>query len=317
MEGEDGIYEEDSSVADREDENPLLQSWHPVEEMQAPEKRSRTRGGASLPEYAFGAKSVWVRISVVVAGPVFNFILAFFLALFIIGSIGYDEPLVEAVTEGFPAQAAGMQAGDRILKLNDTRIHVYREVTQYVQGHQGETVTVLYERDGVKNSVTLEPKESVNGQFYLGFSSSGARTRGGVLKTLGYSVYEVKYWISTTIKSLGMLFRGQVGVNEVSGPVGIVNIIGETYETSIADGIYSLLLSMAYLSLLLTANLGVMNLLPIPALDGGRLVFLLLEAIRGKAIDPEKEGMVHFAGLMVLMAVMVLVLFNDVRMIFS
>ena len=317
MEGEDGIYEEDSSEADREDENPLLQSWHPVEEMQAPEKRSRTRGGASLPEYAFGAKSVWVRISVVVAGPVFNFILAFFLALFIIGSIGYDEPLVEAVTEGFPAQAAGMQAGDRILKLNDTRIHVYREVTQYVQGHQGETVTVLYERDGVKNSVTLEPKESDNGQFYLGFSSSGARTSGGVLKTLGYSVYEVKYWFSTTIKSLGMLFRGQVGVNEVSGPVGIVNIIGETYETSIADGIYSLLLSMAYLSLLLTANLGVMNLLPIPALDGGRLVFLLLEAIRGKAIDPEKEGMVHFAGLMVLMAVMVLVLFNDVRMIFS
>ena len=212
------------------------------------------------------------------------------------------------MTEGFPAQAAGMQAGDRILKLNDTRVHVYREVNQYVQQHQGETVTVLYERDGAQHTVTLEPKESDNGQYYLGFSSSGARTRGGILKTLGYSAYEVKYWISTTIKSLGMLFRGQVGVNEVSGPVGIVNIIGETYETSRSEGIYSMLLSMAYL--------GVMNLLPIPALDGGRLVFLFLEAIRGKAIDPEKEGMVHFAGLMVLMAVMVLVLFNDVRMIF-
>ena len=101
--------------------------------------------------------------------------------------------------------------------------------------------------------------------------------------------------------------------DDVSGPVGIVNTIGETYESSRTDGAFYVWLNMLYISILLTANLGVMNLLPIPALDGGRLVFLLLEAVRGKGIDPEKEGMVHFVGLMVLMVFMVLVMFNDVR----
>ena len=309
MEGEDGLYEEDSpeeAEASRESfeasREAALSARHPAEERK-------------LPPYSFGAKSVWVRISVVAAGPIFNFLLAFVLALFIIGCIGYDVPQVVGVKEGFPAQEAGIEPGDTIIKLNNTRIHFYREVSLYVQMHQQETVKVVYERDGERHSVTLEPKQSDDGRYYLGFQGNGVQVKGGILKTLEYSVYEVKYWISTTIKSLGMLLHGQVGADEVSGPVGIVNAIGESYETSRQDGFFYVLLNMAYMSLLLTANLGVMNLLPIPALDGGRLVFLFLEAIRGKAVDPEKEGMVHFAGLMVLMAVMVLVLFNDVRQI--
>ena len=104
-----------------------------------------------------------------------------------------------------------------------------------------------------------------------------------------------------------------MGADDISGPVGIVNAIGDTYESSRADGAFYVWLNMLYISILLTANLGVMNLLPLPALDGGRLVFLILEAIRGKGIDPEKEGMVHFVGLMVLMALMVFVMFNDFR----
>ncbi|MCI9132742.1 MAG: RIP metalloprotease RseP [Lachnospiraceae bacterium] len=299
MEGEDGLYEEET-----------------LKETGDSREDRREESQRKLPSYSFGAKSVWVRISVVAAGPVFNFILAFLLALFIIGSIGYDEPRVQGVAEGFPAQEAGIQPGDKIIKMNHTRIHVYREVSMYVKTHQQETVNVVYERDGERYSVTLEPKQAEDGKYYLGFKGGGVQVRGGILKTLEYSLYEVKYWISLTIQSLGMLIQGQVGADEVSGPVGIVNAIGESYETSRQDGFFYVLLSMAYMSLLLTANLGVMNLLPIPALDGGRLVFLFLEAIRGKAVDPEKEGMVHFAGLMVLMAVMVLVLFNDVRQIF-
>jgi regulator of sigma E protease len=200
--------------------------------------------------------------------------------------------------------------------MNNTRIHVYREVSQYVQFHQGETVEVVYERDGQQFSVTLIPKQSETGSYYLGFRGSGVRTKGNVLQVIGYSAYEVKYWISTTIKSLGMLIGGHVGADDISGPVGIVNAIGETYETSREDGAFYVWLNMLYISILLTANLGVMNLLPLPALDGGRLVFLLLEAIRGKGIDPQKEGMVHFVGLMLLMALMILVLFNDVKNIF-
>ena len=270
--------------------------------------------GDSNDENAFGKKSVWTRISVVAAGPIFNFILAFFLALFIIGSIGYDAPDVVAVADGYPAAEAGIQPGDRILQMNHTKIHVYREVSLYVQTHQGETVTVTYERDGERHVVTLEPKLSESGTYLLGFRGSGVRTKGNIFQTVWYSAYEVKYWISTTLQSLGMMFRGRVSADDISGPVGIVNTIGDTYEASKQDGGFYVWLNMLNISILLSANLGVMNLLPIPALDGGRLVFLFLEVIRrGKRIDPEKEGMVHFVGLMLLMALMLVVMFNDFR----
>ena len=261
--------------------------------------------GDSDDENAFGKKSVWTRISVVAAGPIFNFILAFFLSLFIIGSIGYDAPDVVAVADGYPAAEAGMQPGDRILQMNHTKIHVYREVSLYVQTHQGETVTVTYERDGERHAVTLEPKLSESGTYLLGFRGSGVRTKGNIFQTVWYSAYEVKYWISTTLQSLGMMFRGRVSADDT---------IGNTYEASKQDGGFYVWLNMLNISILLSANLGVMNLLPIPALDGGRLVFLFLEVIRrGKRIDPEKEGMVHFVGLMLLMALMLVVMFNDFR----
>lgn len=245
---------------------------------------------------AFNNKPVGARIAVVAAGPVFNFYLAFILSLFIVGSIGYDAPVVWKVTDGFPAQEAGIEAGDTILRLNHTNIHVYREVTLFVQLNQKNAdapVEVTY-RDGEtgeKRTVTLTPRQAENGNYYLGFTGSGIRTRGGVVTTLKYSAYEVKYWISTTLKSLGMLFDGQVGANEVSGPVGIVNYIGDTYEESRSDGAFYVWLNMLNIAILLSANLGVMNLLPIPALDGGRLVFLILEAIRGKGIDRKKKAL--------------------------
>ena len=270
--------------------------------------------GESDEENSFGSKSVWTRISVVAAGPIFNFILAFFMALFIVGSIGYDAPDIVAVMDGYPAAKAGMQPGDRIVQMNKTHIHVYREVSLYVQMHQGETVTVTYERDGERHAVTLEPKMSEYGTYLLGFQGSGMRTKGNIFQTIYYSAYEVKYWISTTLKSLAMMFHGQVNADDISGPVGIVNAIGNTYEASREDGGFYVWLNMLNISILLSANLGVMNLLPIPALDGGRLVFLFLEVLRrSKRIDPEKEGMVHFVGLMLLMALMLVVMFNDFR----
>lgn len=270
--------------------------------------------GESEEENAFGRKSVWTRISVVAAGPIFNFILAFFLSLFIVGSIGYDAPDVAVVVDGYPAAEAGMQAGDRIISMNQKKIHIYREVSFYVQTHQGETVTVTYERDGERHTVTLEPKQSESGTYLLGFRGSGVRTKGNVFQTIAYSAYEVKYWISTTLKSLEMMFAGQVSANDISGPVGIIDTIGNTYEASKEDGSFYVWLNMLNISILLSANVGVMNLLPIPALDGGRLVFLFLEVLRrGKRIDPEKEGMVHFAGLVLLMALMLVVMFNDFK----
>ena len=131
-----------------------------------------------------------------------------------------------------------------------------------------------------------------------------------------YSFYEMKYWISTTLQSLGKLVTGQLNMNDLSGPVGIVKTIGDTYTASRPDGIFYVFINMINMAILLSANLGVMNLLPLPALDGGRLVFFIIEAIRGKRIDPQKEGMVHYVGLIVLMVLMVVIMGNDIRKLF-
>ena len=113
-----------------------------------------------------------------------------------------------------------------------------------------------------------------------------------------------------------MLVTGQVGINEMSGPVGIVKGVSDTYDAGAAVGWFSVFVVMLNWTILLSANLCVMNLLPLPALDGGRLVFLIIEAIRGKGVDPEKEGMVHFIGICLLMALMVIIMFNDIRKLF-
>lgn len=269
-------------------------------------------------EKAFNNKPVWARISVIAAGPIFNFILAFVFALIIIGVVGIDEPRLIGVMDGFPAQEAGLQEGDLITGLNGHRVRIYRDVQLYLMLHPGENLQVEYERDGQTYETVIVPKFSQEYQSYMmGITVSGYRTKtDGPLETIGYAAYEVKYWITTAVKSLGMLVRGQVKSNEIAGPVGIVNMIGETVEESKAGGWIDIFLNLANMCVLLSANLGVMNLLPIPALDGGRLVFLFLEVVRGKPVDPEKEGMVHVVGMMFLMALMIVILFNDIRNLF-
>ena len=263
---------------------------------------------------SFQKKSVWARISVVAAGPVFNFIMAFVLAVIILGNIGISAPTVEQVEDGYGAQAAGLQAGDEIIKMNHKHIHFFKEITMYTLFHAGETVEVTYERNGERNTVEVQPTyDEEQGRYRYGIYGSGEYTKFGPLKTLQYSVYEVKYWIQYTVGSLKMLLTHQVSVNDLSGPVGIVKTIGDTYDMSKSDGVFYVWMNLLNLALLLSANLGVMNLLPIPALDGGRLVFLVIEAIRGKRVSEDKEGMVHFIGLLCLFGLMILIMFNDIR----
>lgn len=271
--------------------------------------------GESSDEGAFNNKSVWARISVVAAGPIFNFIMAWVFALIIMICVGFDKPVLTDVIDGYPAQEAGMQAGDEIISINGRKIHFYREVSMYSFFHAGEEATVVFERDGKQMEVTITPKlDEESGSYLYGFTGSSARQRGSAGETITHSFYEVKYWINYTVDSLKYLVSGKASVNQLNGPVGLVKNIGDVYEQSKdSGGLYLALLSMLNMCIFISANLGVMNLLPIPALDGGRLVFLIIEAIRGKRVDPEKEGMVHFVGLMLLMALMVFVVFNDIR----
>lgn len=273
--------------------------------------------GDSTDDRAFTNKSVWARISVVAAGPIFNFIMAFVFSVILIACIGYDKPVISGVMEGYPAEAAGMQEGDTIVKMNNKHIHFCREINLYLYFHPGQTVDITYERDGEKHEVTLTPAyNEETGGYYVGFYESNARTKANVIESVQYGAYYMKYWIDVTFQSLKMLLTGQVGVQDMSGPVGIVKTIGDTYDQSKAEGVFIIFINMLNISILLSANLGVMNLLPIPALDGGRLVFLIIEAIRRKKIDPDKEGMVHFVGMMCLMALMVFIMFSDIRKLF-
>lgn len=264
----------------------------------------------------FNNKSVWARISVIAAGPVFNFILAFIFSVILTAMVGYDKPVVSGVEEGYPAAEAGIQAGDTIVKMGGKRIHLFREVSVYNQFHQGEEVAVTYRRNGEEKTVTLTPKEDKElGYERLGISSSGYE-KANLLTALQYGVYVERFWINTTLESLKMLVTGKVGIDQLLGPVGIVDVVDDSYKESRSYGFMAVLAQLLYIAILISANLGVMNLLPLPALDGGRLVFLFVEAVRRKRVPPEKEGYVHLVGIACLMILMVFVMFNDIRRVF-
>lgn len=267
---------------------------------------------------AFGKKSVWARMAVIVAGPVFNFILAFIMALFLIGFVGYDEAILKNVQPNMPMAEQGFQAGDRITEINGRNIVVNRELMYYIQFHplSDKPIELKAEREGKEFSATVTPKlvkdEKGNEVYRLGFTYNYERTKASVWETIKYSAYEVKFWIFTTIESLGQMISGKVSAKEVSGPVGIVQVVGDVVNDSRAGGFGLVMANILIMGILLTANLGVMNLLPIPALDGGRLVFLIIEAIRRKPLPEKFENYVNMGGFALLMVLMVVILANDI-----
>ena len=251
------------------------------------------------------------------AGPFFNFILAWLLSLIILGAAGIDYPTIYQIQPASPAAEAGIEGGDTILKLDNKRIHFYREISVYTYFHEGEEILVTWEHDGETFSASVTPRfDEESGRYLFGFQGSYGRQKASGPEVFKNSFFEMKYWITTTLQSLGKLVTGQLKMNDLAGPVGIVKTIGDTYTESRSDGAFYVFLNMLNMAVLLSANLGVMNLLPLPALDGGRLVFFIIEAIRGKRLDPQKEGMVHYVGLILLMVFMVVIMGNDIRKLF-
>ena len=345
----------------------------------------------------FNRAPVWGRISVVAAGPVFNFILAFILSVIITGFVGYDPAQVMTVESGSTADQAGIREGDIITEYNGYHIDVARDLYVYTYLNQlreepvtvtvdrnGEALTftfmpdvdvryllgfnrsdadsmkvesliegmpleevglqpgdvitsvdgvptpdgaayaeyleenplsdqpveITYDRNGTEYSVEITPREYRTPG--LGFSYNTGYTETQGLEVLKYAALDVKYMIRTTLLSLKELVTGGLGMDDLSGPVGVVDAIGTAYEETKDEGTVIMWMNLLNMAVLLSANLGVMNLLPLPALDGGRLVFLLLEAVRRRPVNREVEGMVHFAGLMLLMVLMVVVMYNDI-----
>ena len=226
-------------------------------------------------------------------------------------------PVINSLSEGYPAKEAGLKEGDLITKMDGERIYLQGEVTFASAFSKGEPMEIEYKRDGKKYTTTVTPKFSEeDNRYYIGFQI-GETIKCKGLNLIKYSAYEVRYWLKTTVKSLLMLVQGKLSANDLSGPVGIAVTIDETIEVAKPYGLPTVVLTMINFAVLLSVNLGVMNLLPLPALDGGRLLFMFVEVIRGKPVSPDKEGIVHFIGFVALMILMVFVLYNDIARIFS
>lgn len=351
-------------------------------------------------EGSFNCVSVWKRMAIIIAGPLFNFILAFIGAVFIIGKVGYDPAVIYSVEENSPAYEAGLEAGDKIVKVNGKKVVFYGDYSMYMYFNEGSEINVTYIRDGKKYRTYIRPEHitepvyqmgvymdrekpeiiglsedgaaktagilegdvilSINGQkisstdevspivkdnkdneltvvisrdgsekeiklvpqkveqnyYNYGFYLSGERVKCSPAGTIKYAFKQMNYQIRYSFTCLKMIFRGKVKLDDMAGPVGVVNVIGDVVEESREDGALYVVLNVLNLMILISANLGFMNLLPIPALDGGRLVFLIIEAVTGKPVPKEKEGIVHLIGAILLLILTVVVLFNDISKFF-
>ena len=270
---------------------------------------------------SFFDKGPLAKMAVIAAGPIFNFILAFVFSLVILSWAGIDPAVIAGTSEGMPAETAGLKEGDVITKLDGRKIHLSREISMYLMTAGQDPVQVEYRRyDETSSSWTTEhtviQPEFKDGRYYLGVILQGHRDAPeSLVQVLQYSVYEVRYWILTVIDSLKMIAGGKVSTNDIAGPVRIVTIIDQTVEENTQYGFVTVVMNLLNLMVMFSANLGVMNLLPFPALDGGRLVFLLWELVTGQPVSQRVESAVNMAGMALLMTFMVFVVFNDLRMI--
>ncbi len=265
----------------------------------------------------FPNASPWAKFATVIAGPLFNFILGFIVAFIMVNLIVIREPVATNIIEGGAAEAAGMQPGDRIIALNGSRIYLYDEISVFTTLYRGGEVLVTYERDGQIGNLVLTPLYSEEyGRYMLGISNESFIEDVKGLDLFRYTWYEMRYNVIMVWKSLGALFTGHLGRENVSGPVGVVNMVGDIIEETSPYGFLTVFVNMLNLMLLLTVNLGVFNLLPVPALDGGRLLFAIVEIFRGKPVEPKKEAYVHLAGMLLLLVIVVMVFFNDLHNIF-
>ncbi len=260
----------------------------------------------------FNSKTVGQRAMAIFAGPLFNFILAFVVFVFIalMQGVPTNEPVIYDVVDNGPAQAAGMEAGDLVKEIDGVPIKDWDALSGTVQENPGKTLNFLVERDGQELELSLTPQAVENsgkkiGQIGVMYQSPVEKNP---FKAVVYGAQQTWDYTVLILDLLRMLVTGQFTIDALSGPVGIY----KATETVAQYGVYNLMNWAAVLSI----NLGIMNLLPLPALDGGRLLFFGIEALRGKPVDRQKEGLVHFVGIVLLMILMVVVTWNDIQRFF-
>ncbi|MHC9000963.1 RIP metalloprotease RseP [Enterococcus bulliens] len=262
-------------------------------------------------EVQFQSAKLWQRMLTNFAGPMNNFILSFVIFTVLAFAQGGVQDLNSTVISGVgsdtPAQAAGLKAGDKITKINDTTVTDWAELTQAIQAANDQTLTIQYEQaDQTKEAIVTPKKIEQNGQtlYQIGISapintSTSAKLIGGVTMSIES--------FTRIIKALGSLIQN-FSLDKLGGPVAIFEISSQ----AATQGWMTVLSVMGLISM----NLGIFNLLPIPALDGGKLVLNVIEGIRGKPLSQEKEGIITLIGFGLMMVLMVLVTWNDIQRFF-
>ena len=290
---------------------------------------------------AFGKKHVGWRILTIAGGAIMNFVLALIITTIMAMFTSGVDTTVRGFSETSPIREAGLQIGDRIVRINGRNVGINGDFHLEMLRADGSPIDLVVERNGQRHNYTIQPY-FLGDRYILGFHQgtivgpffSATQTapdgevfyiddfewvhRNGFFAAIADGFRHMVFNIRLVFFGLSQLITGQFSFNDMMGPIGIVSVLGgEVGQTLQIGGGMAAFWTILSFTALLSANLGVMNLLPLPALDGGRLIFLFLEAIRRKPINPDKEGMVHFAGFVLLMVLVVFVAYNDIARLIS
>lgn len=254
----------------------------------------------------FNTQKVWKRMLVILGGPVMNVVLAVVLAAVTLMSYGdYMPQVTELTSVDSPAAIAGIQEGDFLYSIDGYDISYYTEATDAIVGANSEVSQVIVVRDGKKVSLTVRDfYDAEAGRNMLGVSIYPERLRFDFIDSVRYSVSYVWSLVETMFEWLGSLFTAGVQEGDVVGPVGTINIIGQAVRLGFE--------TVLRIAVILSINLAIINILPFPSLDGGRFLFMCIEALRGKAIKPQTEGAIHLVGFALLMLLVVFLTYKDI-----
>jgi len=259
----------------------------------------------------FFQKSVWKRIAVVIMGPIMNFLLAALLFATIFGVYGQpvkpmDQATIGRVFPQQPAYKAGIKEGDQVLAIDGQRVNSWEDLATEINKKPQEEIKLKIKRNNKTMNIKLTPRlDEKSGRGLIGIAPVVQRQKASLLKSIWLGIQQTGLYIYAIAIGLWQMISGQISA-QVSGPVEIAKMVGRASNTG--------MLRLLELAALISVNLGFMNLLPIPALDGGRLVFLGLEIVRGKPIDPEKEGTAHMVGFALLILLLFVVTVKDIFM---
>ncbi|HHW56583.1 MAG TPA: RIP metalloprotease RseP [Clostridia bacterium] len=247
-----------------------------------------------------------VRLAVFAAGPLMNILLAFLLLFIVFFSIGRPIPQIKSVMEGYPAEKAGILPGDKIVMVNNIKINTWEELEKVISSSREIVLTIEIQRGNQILQKQVKPIFDKNAsKVMIGIVPEYERSISLAIKT---AINQTIYFSKLIILFFVMLVTGKVSVNDIMGPVGIVQAFGTVAKTGV--------INLLAFSALISVNLGIFNLLPLPALDGGRILFVLAEAVRGKPLPPEKEGYIHYLGFLLLIALLIFVTYRDILRIF-